>query len=349
MIEAGVLAEYRLLGRSGLRVSPMALGTMTFGQDGGADAAVSRSIFDAYAAAGGNFIDTANVYGSGKSEELTGDFIAGQRDRFVLSTKYSLTTSTGDPNAGGNHRKSMMAGIEASLRRLKTDYIDLYYLHIWDATTAIEEVMRAFDDAVTQGKILYAGISDTPAWQVARMQTLADMRGWTPLVALQLEYNLINRDAERDLIPAANALGLGVLPWSPLAKGMLSGKYGRSLPGAHDSSRRARLEESGLITAGALAVAARVRDVAEAIESTSARVALAWLLSKSGVTAPIIGARTLAQFSDNLAAATLRIPADHLAALDEASAFDIGFPHDLLRSGFITHGLFGGTNVQRRS
>lgn len=348
MITPGALAEYRLLGRSGLRVSPMALGTMTFGQDGGADAAVSRSIFDAYALAGGNFIDTANVYGNGKSEELTGEFIAGQRDRFVLATKYSLTTSVGDPNAGGNHRKSMMAGIEGSLRRLKTDYIDLYYLHMWDSTTPVEEIMRAFDDAVTQGKILYAGISDTPAWQVARMQTLADLRGWTPLVALQVEYNLINRDAERDLIPAARALGLGVLPWSPLAKGMLSGKYGRNLPIATESSRRARLEEHGLITARALAVAERVREVAAAIGSTSARVALAWLSSKTGVAAPIIGARTLAQFEDNLAAVTLDLPTEYVAALDEASAFEIGFPHDLMRSDFVIHGLFGGTNVHRR-
>jgi aryl-alcohol dehydrogenase-like predicted oxidoreductase len=343
------LSHYRLLGRSGLRVSPMSLGTMTFGQEGGADARVSRSIFDAYAAAGGNFIDTANVYALGRSEELTGEFIAGERDRFVIATKYSLTTRLGDPNAGGNHRKSMMAALHGSLRRLKTDYIDLYYLHIWDYTTPIDEIMRALDDAVTQGKILYAGISDTPAWQVARMQTLADLRGWTPLVALQIEYNLIVRDAERDLIPAARELGLGVVPWSPLAKGMLSGKYGRNAPKEIDSARKASLDQRGQITERALSIADRVRDIATEIGSTSARVALAWLLSKPGMTAPIIGARTLAQFEDNLAAAMLELSPEHIASLDEASAFELGFPHDFLKLDFVNHGLFSGTQVRPRN
>lgn len=347
MTEANRMDEYRLLGRSGLRVSPLALGTMGFGQEPGTDPEEAARIFHAYLDAGGNFIDTANAYAHGRSEELVGDFSQGIRDQLVIATKYSLTTRPGDPNAGGNHRKSLIANLDASLKRLRTDYIDLFYLHLWDGTTPVDEIMRAFDDAVTQGKILYIGISDTPAWQVARMQTLADLRGWSPLVAMQIEYNLIDRQPERELIPAAQELGLGVIPWSPLAKGMLSGKYA-SLSSPQDSVRRASLEESGLVTPRATAIARLLETIAADLGTTSARVALAWLLAKPAVTSPIIGARTLAQFEDNIAATQLELPATAIEALDEATAIELGFPHDFLARDFVRWGVTSGTKIRSR-
>src|SRR6266478_5672185 len=219
--------RYKLLGNSGLRVSELCLGTMTFGEDWGwgASPEESRKVYDTFLEAGGNFIDTANVYTNGTSEQLLGEFMAGHRDRVVLATKYTNAAPGNDPNAAGNHRKNMMQSVESSLKRLRTDYIDLYWLHIWDQITPIEEVMRGFDDLVRQGKILYAGVSDMPAWTVARANTLAELRGWTSFVGLQIEYSLVERTVERELIPMSKALSLGVLAWSPLAKGVLSGKY----------------------------------------------------------------------------------------------------------------------------
>ncbi len=233
------LDTYRLLGRSGLRVSPLALGAMTFGTESGwgADADESRQLFDMYVDRGGNFIDTANSYSDGSSERLVGEFARGRRDQLVLATKYSCWTRRGDPNSAGNHRKSMVASVEQSLERLQTDYIDLLYLHLWDAMTPVEEILRAFDDLVRSGKVLYVGISDTPAWQVSRMQVIAELRGWSPLVALQIEYSLIERTGERDLIPMAREMGLGVLPWSPLAKGVLTGKYSPADIGNRDEGQ----------------------------------------------------------------------------------------------------------------
>ncbi len=224
------LDRYRLLGRSGLRVSPLCLGTMTFGTEWGwgADRETSRAIFNAYAERGGNFIDTANFYTKGTSERLVGECMADARERFVLATKFTLNMRPGDPNAGGNHRKCMIQSVEASLRRLNTDYIDLYWLHAWDGTTPVDEVMRGLDDLVRAGKILYVAVSDTPAWKIAQCNTLAELRGWSRFIALQVEYNLALRDVERDLVPMAIELGLGVLPWSPLASGLLSGKYTRA-------------------------------------------------------------------------------------------------------------------------
>src|SRR6202166_4840914 len=228
--------KYRLFGKSGLRVSEAALGTMTFGQERGwgAPKDESRKVYDAFREAGGNFIDTANIYTDGTSESFLGEFQEGHRDSVVLATKYSNAAPGNDPNAAGNHRKSMMQAVEASLKRLRTDYIDLYLLHIWDQITPIEEVMRAFDDLVRQGKILYAGVSDMPAWVVAKANTLADLRGWTPFVGLQIEYSLIERTPERELLPMAANLGLGVTAWSPLAAGMLTGKQ-LEAGGAKDS------------------------------------------------------------------------------------------------------------------
>ena len=219
--------RYRLLGKSGLRVSELCLGTMTFGEEWGWGSSKdeSRNILDAFFEAEGNFIDTANVYTGGTSETLLGEFLKGNRDRVVLATKYTNAMPGTDPNAGGNQRKNMMHAVEASLKRLQTDYIDLYWLHIWDRITPLDEVMRAFDDLVRQGKIIHAGVSDMAAWAVARANTLAELRGWTPFVGLQIEYSLIERTVERELIPMADALGIGVTAWSPLAGGVLTGKY----------------------------------------------------------------------------------------------------------------------------
>ena len=225
--------RYKLLGNSGLRVSELCLGTMTFGEDWGWGASKedSRALFDAYREAGGNFIDTANFYTGGTSERFVGEFIASERDRFVVATKYTLTMRPGDPNASGNHRKNMIQSVEASLRRLGTDYIDLYWLHAWDYLTPVEEVMRGLDDLVRAGKVLYVGVSDTPAWIVSQANTLAALRGWTPFVGLQIEYSLIERTVERELLPMAEAFGLTILAWSPLGSGVLTGKYLHPTPG----------------------------------------------------------------------------------------------------------------------
>jgi aryl-alcohol dehydrogenase-like predicted oxidoreductase len=219
--------KYRLFGKSGLRVSEAALGTMTFGQERGwgAPKDESRKVYDAFREAGGNFIDTANIYTDGTSESFLGEFLEGHRDSVVLATKYSNAAPGNDPNAAGNHRKSMMQAVEASLKRLRTDYIDLYWVHIWDAMTPVEEVMRGLDDLVRQGKVLYVGISDVPAWWIAQANTLADLRGWSRFIGLQIPYNLIERTVERELIPMAKALDIGVTAWSPLSNGVLTGKY----------------------------------------------------------------------------------------------------------------------------
>ena len=222
--------KYYLLGKSGLRVSEICLGTMTFGKEWGwgASKEESRKIFDAYVDAGGNFIDTANIYTNGTSEKYVGDFASYDRERFVIATKYTSNTRAGDPNAGGNHRKNMVQSLEASLRRLNTDYIDLYWVHAWDQTTPIEEMMRALDDMIKSGKILYIGISDAPAWIVSQANTLANLKGWTEFASIQIEYSLIERTSERELLPMANALDIGITAWSPLGSGVLTGKYNKS-------------------------------------------------------------------------------------------------------------------------
>jgi aryl-alcohol dehydrogenase-like predicted oxidoreductase len=349
------LDTYRLLGRSGLRVSPLALGTLTFGNDWGwgSERDEARQIFDAYLDRGGNFIDTANQYTNGTSERLVGEFANGLRDRLVIATKYSLSTRPGDPNSGGNHRKSMVQAVEASLRRLNTDYIDLYYLHAWDGTTPVDEVMRAMDDLVRAGKVLYVAISDVPAWQVARMQTMADLRGWSPLVALQIEYSLIERTVERDLIPMAAELGLGVIPWSPLASGVLSGKYTRSDldrggGSAEATGRKSMAAANGALSERGLAIADVVKKVAADIGARPSQVALAWTMHNPAVTAPIIGARTPAHLVDNLGALEVRIPDDALASLGEASAIQFGFPHEFLARSTTRNNLFGGIKLETR-
>ena len=343
--------RYKLLGKSGLRVSELCLGTMTFGEDWGwgTPEGESRRIFDAFVAAGGNFIDTANVYTMGTSERFLGKFLEGKRDRLVLATKYTSTLETGDPNAGGNHRKSMMRAVEASLRRLNTDHIDLYWLHIWDAVTPIEEVMRGFEDLVRQGKVLHAGISDAPAWIVACGNTLAELRGWTPFVGLQIEYSLAERTPERELLPMARALDIAVTPWGVLKSGVLTGKYNDRPPKKSDAaSAERRLDSSmssGFVTMDhrKRVIAETVVTVAAEIGQTPSQVALAWLRYQPGVTIPIIGARRMSQLEDNLGCLEVTLSSEHLARLDEISRIELGFPHEFYENDLIKDMVFAGT------
>jgi aryl-alcohol dehydrogenase-like predicted oxidoreductase len=316
--------RYTLLGNSGLRVSELALGTMTFGPDWGWGASEGESAkqFELFAEAGGTFIDTANKYTNGSAESILGELLATDRDHFVVGTKYSLNLRDGDLNAGGNHRKSLVQSLEASLRRLRTDHVDLLWLHAWDYLTPPEEVIRALDDQVRLGKVLYLGVSDTPAWVVAQMQTLAVARGLTPFAGLQIEYSLVQREVERELIPMARGLGLGVLAWGPLGAGVLSGKYAR--PTAQVGQRR--LAD---VDPGRLAIAQAVADVADGLGLSSSTVALAWLRAQGGII-PILGARTAQQLADNLTCLDVDLPPDALTRLDQASHITRGFPHDFL-------------------
>ena len=356
--EAGVnanpitsLDHYRLLGRSGLRVSPLCLGTMTFGADWGwgADDDTSKAIFDAYASRGGNFIDTANFYTNGISERLLGEFIGPERDHFVLATKFALNMGPGNPNAGGNHRKNMVRSVEDSLRRLGTDYIDLYWLHAWDFTTPADEVMRALDDLVRAGKILHVGASNTPAWKIAQANTISALMGWTRFVAIQVEYSLAVRDVERELLPMAREAGIAVLPWSPLAGGILTGKYSlRDLCNqkAEGPQPWFGLENrSLLLTERRLGIADAVKSVANEIGRTPAQVALNWLFTREGVVSLIPGARKLEQFEDNLAALDFTLDPAHLRKLEAVSAIELGCPHDDLCSGQVRDLITGGAVV----
>jgi aryl-alcohol dehydrogenase-like predicted oxidoreductase len=349
------LDHYRLLGRSGLRVAPLCLGTMTFGvaADWGCAIAESRKILDHYVERGGNFIDTANYYAGGESERVIADLVQGRREQLVIATKYSLSMRPGDPNAAGNHRKNMMQSVENSLRRLQTDYIDLLYLHVWDARTPVEEILRSFDDLVRAGKVLYVGISDSPAWQASRMQAIAELRGWSPLVALQIPYNLTERTVERELMPMAREMGMGVLPWSPLAGGVLSGKYSRSDLGTPASASAFAMNTrkdinlaTGRLSERTLAIASTLHEVARDIGRSSAQVALAWTLLNAAVTATIIGVRNFTQLEDNLAALDIQFTREQIAVLDAASRVEMGFPHDMIDSP-VAHGMFGGVTVAK--
>lgn len=341
------LDHYRLLGRSGLRVSPLSLGTMTFAVDGwGSSEEEAARMVDLYIDRGGNFIDTANFYGQmGGSEEWLGRMVKDRRDPLVISTKYSLTTRPGDANNAGNHRKSMVRAVEDSLRRLQTDYIDLLYLHMWDYRTPVEEILRAFDDLIRQGKVLYAGLSDLPAWQASRMQAIADLRGWSPFCALQISYSLIERTVERELIPMAREMGMGVCPWSPLGGGVLTGKYAK--PGS-DGTREAMNLATGRLNDRNVFIAAEVVAVAGEIGASPAQVALAWTLANPAVDSPVLGARTPAQLEDNLGALEIALGSEHLARLDAASAIALGFPHETLKGPFMAT-AFGGVSVEERS
>jgi aryl-alcohol dehydrogenase-like predicted oxidoreductase len=331
--------NYRLFGRSGLRVSELCLGTMTFGTDWGwgADKDESRRIFDLYADRGGNFLDTANRYTEGTSERWVGEFIKSDRHHFVLATKYTLRDRLGDPNFAGNHRKNLMRSVEASLQRLDTDFIDLLWVHAWDFVTPVDEMLRGLDDLVRSGKVHYVGISDTPAWVVSQANTLAELRGWTPFAGLQIEYSLIQRAPERDLLPMARAFGLAVTPWGAIGGGVLTGKYlqGESGRVAESSARRSER---------ATAIAERVVDVAGRLGLPPGQLALNWTRQRDPqlTVIPLIGARTAAQLDESLGALDAVIPADALRELDEVSAIELGFPHDFLRSDNVKDLVFGG-------
>jgi aryl-alcohol dehydrogenase-like predicted oxidoreductase len=336
--------KYRLLGKSGLRVSEAALGTMTFGDEWGwgSPKAEAQKVYETYREAGGNFIDTANFYTNGTSERFLGEFTQGDRQSIVLATKYSNAVPGIDPNAAGNHRKSMMQAVEASLKRLQTDYIDLYWVHIWDGITPVEEVMRGLDDLVRQGKILYVGISDAPAWWIAQANSLAVLRGWTQFTGLQIEYNLIERSVERELIPMAKALNLGVLAWSPLAGGVLSGKYHGE--GKADGARMTNEATKEFLPEEqrAVPIISGVKSVSEQTGRSMAQVALAWLRHQTVPVIPIIGARKVSQLQDNLASLDLQLSAEQLKSLDGASRIEFGFPQTIYKREMVRGVRYGG-------
>jgi aryl-alcohol dehydrogenase-like predicted oxidoreductase len=342
--------RYKLLGKSGLRVSELCLGGMTFGEDWGsmlpgASKEEARKIFDIFVNKGGNFIDTANVYQKGTSEKYIGEFISSEREKFVLATKYTLTTNPDDPNASGNHRKSLVQSVDASLKRLNTHYIDLLWIHIWDPMTPIEEVMRALDDMVRSGKILYIGISDAPAWVVSYANAIAKLHGWTPFVGIQIMYNLIERSAERDLLPMARALDIGVTAWSPLAGGVLSGKYSKSTQKNANEQKRYTANNpmsASFVNERNISIASEVQIIAKEVNRTPSQIALNWIRQQQqrqqhqqtdrgkAVIIPIIGARTEAQIKDNLGCLDFELTEDQLNRLDEKSKIQLGFPHDFI-------------------
>ena len=339
--------RYQLLGRSGLRVSELCLGTMTFGEEWGWGSAKdeSRKILDTFFEAGGNFIDTANVYTNGTSETQLGEFLEGNRDRAVLATKYTnaMPSPGNHANSAGNQRKSMMQSVEASLKRLRTDYIDLYWVHIWDRITPIDEVMRGLDDLVRQGKILYAGISDMPAWLIARANTLAELRGWTSFVGLQIEYSLVERTVERELLPMAQALGIGVTAWSPLAGGLLTGKYLKERAEGAEGRFGTDMMKPMLRTSEQVDATVReVLAVANECGRSPAQVALAWLRQRSQPIIPIVGARRLDQFKDNLASLELKLDSSQVERLDKVSRVELGFPHDFYDRDMVNQIVYGG-------
>jgi aryl-alcohol dehydrogenase-like predicted oxidoreductase len=336
--------RYRLLGNSGLRVSEAALGAMTFGEDWGWGAAKDEAhkVYEAFREAGGNFIDTANIYTNGTSESFLGEFMKGHRPSVVLATKYSNAFQGTDPNAAGNHRKNMSQAVEASLKRLQTDYIDLYWVHIWDQITPVEEVMRGLDDLVRQGKVLYVGISDAPAWWIAQANTLAQLRGWSPFVGLQIEYSLLERTVERELVPMAKALNLGLTAWSPLAGGVLTGKYhghGSSEQGRMNSEMSKEFMPEPQLTEH---VVRAVKSVSDEIGRGMAQVALAWLRYRPVPVIPILGARKLSQLQDNLASFDVTLSASQLKTLDEVSRIELGFPYGMYAKKLVQAIAYGG-------
>ena len=331
--------HYKLLGRSGLRVSELCLGTMTFGDNWGwgAPKEESKRMFDLFVEAGGNFIDTANNYTNGTSEKFVGEFVKADRDHFVIATKYTLSERGTDPNFGGNHRKNMRRSVEGSLRRLETDHIDLLWLHMWDGMTPVEEVMRALDDLVRDGKVLYAGISDTPAWVVSQANTLADLRGWTSFVAYQGDYSLASRAAERDILPMTNALEMSFLAWGLLEGGELTGKY--NIPSEEPKRSNDTNQRIKNIAATLMALA---RDTGR----TPSQIALNWARQKPYRVIPILGARSEEQLQDNLGCLDFELTEEQMNYLHEASPIDLGFPHSFLASEHVRGLIFGKTFTQ---
>lgn len=332
--------RYKLLGNSGLKVSELCLGTMTFGNTTwGTEEADAARMYTRFREAGGNFIDTANeMYGEGRSEEFLGRFVKEERDDVVIGTKYSFgMPGSNNPNIAGNHRKSLKRSVESSLRRMGTDYIDLLWIHCWDEVTPLDEVLRALDDLVGAGKVLYLGISNAPAWVISRANTIAELRGWSQFIGVQMEYNLIERGIEREFVPMADALNLGITAWSPLASGILSGKYDDP-----DNRESRRLDSSPLkaVDERNLAIAREVGKIARELGKSSPQVALNWLRAKPRVI-PLVGARTLKQYDDNFGCLDFQLSADEVARLDNISAFEPGYPYDFIaRTKAIVHGGF---------
>ncbi len=341
------LTSYSTLGRSGLRVSPLCLGAMTFGLDWGwgSDVAVSKRIIDAYLERGGNFIDTANIYTKGHSEKIIGDHVCSnshRRDKTVIATKFMGNLFPGDPNAGGASRKAIHQQLHHSLRRLQTDYIDLYWMHFEDPFTPLDETMRCLDDLVHAGKVRYIGFSDTPAWKCVKAQMTAELRGWTPLIALQIEYSLLERTVEGAMIPMAIDLGLGVTPWSPLKGGVLAGKHTRESAASGQKPGRGEWVNKHL-NDRSYAVVDALKSIAEQVHSTPAAVSLAWVNSRPGVTSTIIGARTLDQLNDNFKCFDVHLLPEHMARLDELTRPVFHFPFEFLKGTRAV--LQGGTCI----
>jgi len=339
--------NYKLLGRSGLKVSELCLGTMGFGTEAGwgADKETSFAIMDAFANAGGNFLDTANIYKLGTSEKIIGEYISNHnRDYFVLATKYTLKDNITNPNAAGNNRKNMMRSVEESLKRLKTDFIDLLYLHIWDDITPVDEVLRGIDDLIKQGKVNYAAISDTPAWVVAKGNTLAELMGWNQFIALQVEYSLLQRTPERELIPMAKHFGMTVTPWAPLGGGALTGKYLRGEFGRIKAESNRRNHRSTNITKV-------VMEIADELAVSPGNVALKWTMEQGFSSIPIVGATKLKQLEDNLKTIAINLNAEHIDRLNKISAIELGFPGDFFNEDAVKNNTFGGfyDRVEKRT
>ena len=330
--------RYKLLGKTGVRISEVALGTMTFGEDWGWGASpdVSARMLELFADAGGNVIDTADVYTNGTSERILGELLKGRRDRFVLATKFTNQTDRGDPNSAGNHRKKIVSSIEASLRRLQTDHIDLYWVHARDVLTGVEELMRALDDQVRLGKILYPAVSDWAAWEIAEANTAARLRDWSPFSAVQLRYNLLDRSPERELLPMAEAFDLPVFVWGPLAEGRLTGKY---LNG-HPTGRVTKVGRP-YTRVGSDDIVREVVAISREIGCSPAQVAISWVLQQPGSIIPLIAARTEEQFRDNLAATNVPLSQQYLDRLDALSRPALGFPADVMREASVVGGIYG--------
>ncbi|MDX1989395.1 MAG: aldo/keto reductase [Candidatus Obscuribacter sp.] len=338
--------KYKILGRTGVRISELCLGAMTFGEDWGsgigASKEESRKMFDAFLKAGGNFIDTANLYTHGTSESFLGDFMQGQRERIVLATKYTNSFPTGDPNSSGNHRKNLVQSLDASLKRLKTDYIDLYWVHAWDFMSSTEEVMRALDAAVRSGKVLYVGISDAPAWVVAKANTIAELRGWAPFVGLQIEYSLAERTCERELLPMAKDFDLTVAAWGPLNGGTLTGKYlqsnvetdARYTADLVKSMHRPSERKDNIVR--------EVLRIAKEVGCTPSQVAISWLRQTSSNIVPILGAKRLSQLEDNLASLDVKLSETHMNSLQAVSSIEMGFPHDFFDNDMARMVIYAG-------
>lgn len=330
--------KYKLLGKSGLKVSELCLGTMGFGTENGwgANKDESFDIMEKFADAGGNFLDTANVYKLGTSEKIIGEFISSRdRDYWVIATKYSLKDNTTNPNASGNNRKNMMRSVEESLKRLRTDFIDVFYLHIWDDLTPVEEILQGLNDLVRQGKVLYIAISDTPAWIVSKANTIAEMQGWQSFAALQVEYSLLQRTPERELLPMAKHYGMTLTPWAPLAGGALTGKYLRGDTGRIKPESNRLNENSERITR-------EVIRVAEKLGVQPGHVALKWTMQQPLSVIPIVGATKISQLEENLKTTELMIPPEDMQHLDSVSSIHLGFPGEFFKEDGVRQNNFGG-------